>query len=218
MAKKQPSVIDRSRVSKAVIASVVKGAVTPKSRVDLITELHNRLQGLLRTSIETAMEIGRLLTDQKTELKHGAWLPWVEENLPFDERTAQRYMALSEHRDEITKNDSVSDLTSAYRYVKVLDKPDSPEPKYDSVSYLPPEETTEQNAPEDDYSEARELRQRFESLRDEIAAAFIKTTKIAVATNKSEDYLDGIEAVAIELQGTISMRSTLDIIKNKGAE
>jgi hypothetical protein len=38
---------------------------------DEINVLHERLTGLARTSLETAIQIGELLTRQKAELKHG---------------------------------------------------------------------------------------------------------------------------------------------------
>ena len=61
--------------------------------------------------------------------------------------------------------------------------------------------------------DAPTLRRRFDLLREEIEAAFITTVKKARATDKSSDYLAGVEAVARELQGTVSMRSTLAFIK-----
>ncbi len=53
-------------------------------------------------------------TEQKARLKHGEWLPWVEGNLEFDDRTVRRYVNLFENR---IKLDTVSDLgiTEAYR-------------------------------------------------------------------------------------------------------
>ena len=65
-------------------------------------------------------------------------------------------------------------------------------------------------APDEPYFD---LRRRFDLLRDEIQAAFVKTVKIAAKTDKSADYMAGVEAVALELMGTLSMRETLDFIK-----
>ena len=47
-----------------------------KSRVQKIIQLHNDVVG----SLKKAMTVGELLTDQKAEMKHGEWLPWVEKN------------------------------------------------------------------------------------------------------------------------------------------
>ena len=38
------------------------------------------------------IEIGRRLTEVKEMLPHGEWLPWLERETDFSERTAQRYM------------------------------------------------------------------------------------------------------------------------------
>ena len=84
-----------------------------KSRVDRITELHDEIAGSLRRTLKRAIEIGGLLTEQRLEMKHGEFIPWVEKNLPFDVRTAQRYMRVYRKKPEL-KYDSVSYLTEAY--------------------------------------------------------------------------------------------------------
>ena len=60
--------------------------------------------------------LGELLTEIKGSLKHGDWLPWIEKNLPFDERTARRYIGVFQIRDKL-KSDTMSDLqlTDIYR-------------------------------------------------------------------------------------------------------
>ena len=85
-----------------------------------INALHEELVGYARTSLETAIKIGGLLTEQKAALKHGQWLPWCEESLAFNERTAQRYMRLF---DERAKFDNVSDLSvsQAYRELALVE-------------------------------------------------------------------------------------------------
>ena len=57
------------------------------------------------------------------------------------------------------------------------------------------------------------LRQRFDLLREDVETAFTTAVKKAVATEKPPAYMEGIEAVARELQRTLSMRKTLDLIK-----
>ncbi len=51
-------------------------------------------------------------------LPHGEFLPWVE-TLPFDERTAQRYMKLNHYKN---KTDTVSDLQEAYRQLETIEQ------------------------------------------------------------------------------------------------
>ncbi len=85
-----------------------------KSRIEEIKELHNQIFCHVRMSLENAIRIGQLLTEQKEELEHGEFIRWIKENLPFTDRAARRYMGLWSERDTI-KSENVSDLTSAYR-------------------------------------------------------------------------------------------------------
>lgn len=92
---------------------------TQISRVDRIVELHGQIEAALKTTLTQAIEVGRLLAEQKAELAHGQWGNWVAENLPFTVRTASRYMAIYRHREEVLKSDSVSDLAGAYKMLTV---------------------------------------------------------------------------------------------------
>lgn len=89
---------------------------TEVSRMQEITQLHNEIGRYLKMSLEKAIRIGELLTEQKDSLKHGGFISWVKDNLPFTDRTARNYMMLFRHRDEL-KTETVSDLgvTGGYR-------------------------------------------------------------------------------------------------------
>lgn len=87
-----------------------------------ISRLHGEIAAAYGMSLDRAIRIGQRLTQQKESLGHGKFLPWVHDHLPFDERTARRYMQLWEHRAEL-KSDSVSDLTTAYRLTAPKTKP-----------------------------------------------------------------------------------------------
>lgn len=41
-----------------------------------------------------AITVGRMLTEAKTLLDHGQFIPWIAENTTVSERDAQRYMNL----------------------------------------------------------------------------------------------------------------------------
>jgi hypothetical protein len=96
-----------------------------KSRVEKIAELHREIDSYLKTTLNKAIEIGGLLTEQKTMLGHGQWLPWIKKNLPFSERLARDYMRFHDHRDEL-KTAKVADLTEAR---KLLSKSDNDDPR-----------------------------------------------------------------------------------------
>ena len=88
-----------------------------RTRISEITQLHGEIAGYIKVTLEKAIRIGELLAEQKAELGHGEWLPWVEENLPFTDRTARNYMRAYESRDRL-KTEIVSDLTGAYRLLE----------------------------------------------------------------------------------------------------
>lgn len=53
------------------------------------------------------LEIGRRLIEAKEQLEHGEWLPWLENQVDFTERAAQRFMRLAR---EYSNPTLVSDL------------------------------------------------------------------------------------------------------------
>ncbi|MEI8062947.1 MAG: DUF3102 domain-containing protein [Verrucomicrobiota bacterium] len=77
-----------------------------------IAQLHDEINATLRTSLEKAITIGELLHHAKAKLPHGAWLPWIEANLPFSARTATNYMRVFDERKLINQQ-SAADLSSA---------------------------------------------------------------------------------------------------------
>jgi hypothetical protein len=79
-----------------------------------IIRLHNEIGAAFCTSLDRAIRIGELLAQQKEALGHGKFASWIKANLPFTERTAQNYMRVFSKRAEL-KNETVSDLTKAYR-------------------------------------------------------------------------------------------------------
>lgn len=76
--------------------------------------LHAELLTAAKTTLEKAIRIGELLTQERDRLRHGEWLSWVRVNLPFTDRTARNYLQVFEQRDRL-KLESVSDLSDAYR-------------------------------------------------------------------------------------------------------
>ena len=48
-----------------------------------------------QTALRHAMQAGRLLLEVKNKLPHGEFLPWIEKNLTFSDRTARVYMQVA---------------------------------------------------------------------------------------------------------------------------
>ena len=90
--------------------------------VTQITDLHSKIISHLRQSLQKAIKIGELLTEQKKSLRHGEWGPWIKRNLPFSDQTARNYMKLHHHRDTF-KIKNVLNLTEAYRLLSEEKKP-----------------------------------------------------------------------------------------------
>lgn len=71
------------------------------ARVREILQLHDEIGQALRTTLPKAIRIGQLLAEQKAEVRHGQWLPWIKANLPFSARTVQDYLRFYARRDEL---------------------------------------------------------------------------------------------------------------------
>lgn len=67
--------------------------------INEIKDLHELAIGYAKQSIDKAIRIGELLTEQKSKLEHGQWIPWVEENLPFNRTQAWKYMNVFENKE-----------------------------------------------------------------------------------------------------------------------
>lgn len=85
-----------------------------------ISILHISIETNIKNAIRNAIKIGELLIEKKSMLGHGKFIPWIAANLPFSERTAQRYIKLFENRD-LLNTTPVSDLKSAYKLLSSAD-------------------------------------------------------------------------------------------------
>jgi len=85
---------------------------------DRINELHRQIESKIRTAVDDAIELGRLLTVQKEKLEHGEFLPWLEGNCTFSQQSASNYMRLYQHHDKLP---TVSNLQEAYKQIKVIE-------------------------------------------------------------------------------------------------
>jgi hypothetical protein len=84
-----------------------------KTRIQEIVQLHKEVANHLSQSLEKAIRIGQLLSEQKKALEHGKFTPWIDANLPFTDRTARNYMRLYRERNRL-KTETVSGLKKAY--------------------------------------------------------------------------------------------------------
>jgi hypothetical protein len=61
--------------------------------------------------VEHAMAAGDALRQARDQVPHGQWGGWLKRHCGLNERTAQRYMQLAEHRAELANPTRVSDLS-----------------------------------------------------------------------------------------------------------
>jgi hypothetical protein len=100
---------------------------------DAINAEHRAFVETFRKSVEHAIHAGGLLSEAKAQCAHGEWLGWLEDNFEGAPRTAQEYMRLYHHRDEIRAKTRDSAHLSVSGALKELAAPVRPEG-------LPPDE------------------------------------------------------------------------------
>jgi len=83
-----------------------------------IINLHTGIMSAARRSVQDAIKIGEIIAEQKKLLQHGEFLPWVR-TLPFEQRTAYRYLSLSDHSCKVA---TMSNLQEAYRQLETIEQ------------------------------------------------------------------------------------------------
>jgi hypothetical protein len=58
-------------------------------------------------AVQMAIDIGKHLIQVKQQLKHGQWLPWLQQNFPHSTTSAAHYMRMAQHVD-LTKDHPTS--------------------------------------------------------------------------------------------------------------
>jgi hypothetical protein len=72
---------------------------------------HRACEAAAVSAVEHAIRAGEMLVEVKSSLKHGEWLPWLEDNFEGTARTAQVYMQLHSRRSELTNTQRASHLS-----------------------------------------------------------------------------------------------------------
>jgi hypothetical protein len=88
--------------------------IPQKKVIDEIRLLHEQFVALSTEGIKKAFRIGELLTEQKALLQHGEWIPWIEQNMPFNRVTAANYMRLFRNKAALNVQ-GVVHLAEAYQ-------------------------------------------------------------------------------------------------------
>lgn len=160
-----------------------------------INQLHADAHAHAETAIKKAILCGTKLAAKKASLPHGKWLPWVEENLTFGERTARRYIGVAMNRTR------VSDLnaSSIREAVRLLAEPEEPPAKE-------PEELQYRNDPE--------LEAKLKELGN-VRSALSNTRKDLERTEKKLQKLETLEDQRDEIEKTLKDIQELKKRKNE---
>jgi len=79
---------------------------------EAINREHAEAVQAVRQTLTHAIRAGELLLAAKAQIEHGGFLPWLQANCQFSDRTARAYMRLAENQDRLPANwQSTADLT-----------------------------------------------------------------------------------------------------------
>lgn len=76
------------------------------------------LNNTLKMSVQKAIRIGELLTEQKEIVGHGLFIQWIESNLDITRQSADKYMKLFQYRDKCKLE---LHLQEAYKQIETLE-------------------------------------------------------------------------------------------------
>lgn len=85
--------------------------VSLQKLAEQINLLHGKVTALAMRSLEMAKEAGEYLTHAKSQLRHGQWQKWLEENCSVSDRMARNYMQIFSQWDKLAKTEMISALT-----------------------------------------------------------------------------------------------------------
>lgn len=77
-------------------ADPVVSDVQSQSTPPILPQLEKEIKNYLGKTAQNIIEVGKRLTQAKSLVQHGEWRSWLENNFTLDERTAQRFMQISE--------------------------------------------------------------------------------------------------------------------------
>ena len=102
------------------IETSTKAALT--AHADVIRSLGKRV-------IADVTEVGRWLTQAKKLVGHGGWLPWLDREFGWTEKTAERFMQCH----ALAKSDKLSNLSLPVSSLYLLAAPSTPDDARDAV-------------------------------------------------------------------------------------
>jgi len=97
---------------------------------------YREVESSARSTVQSAVELGGMLLEKKSDLPHGDWLPWVRAHFEGSERQAQRFIQLYRERDKLPQNPTrVSDM-GFREALRAISAPPKGDQKEDSTRKL----------------------------------------------------------------------------------
>jgi hypothetical protein len=109
--------------------SKYRQASPPASPDPVLAEHVSAIRTLGRRTVENVIEIGRRLTECKKLVGHGNWLPWLEREFGWSDRTALNFMRVA----ELSKSETVSNLNLPVKALYLLAAPSTPDEARDEI-------------------------------------------------------------------------------------
>jgi len=90
-----------------------------------INDKHRQIIGFARTTLESARDAGRLLIAAKSEVSHGNWAQWIDDNLEVKSRSVRKYMQVAENWDLIKSKTQANSILTMGSALRLIAKPSS---------------------------------------------------------------------------------------------
>jgi Protein of unknown function (DUF3102) len=95
----------------------------PDKLATRIRALFKATKTLAKRTVENTVEIGRLLSEAKDRAGHGNWLPWLEREFGWKERSARNFIQVY----EASQSANFADLSLPVSAIYLLTAPSTPE-------------------------------------------------------------------------------------------
>ena len=90
-----------------------------KDRTQEIKKELAELNQSLKMSVQKAIRVGQLLTEQKEFIGHGNFISWIEDNIDIGQVTAHKYINLYKHQSKISLSEN---LQGAYQQIETIER------------------------------------------------------------------------------------------------
>jgi hypothetical protein len=95
--------------------------------VEEINHEHELCIGSMKNTLEHAIRIGELLSEQKEKVQFGDWIIWIKMNCSFDRAQATRYMKIYSNVARVHQLEDATSIRHALRIIAAADPKPKPE-------------------------------------------------------------------------------------------